>query len=270
MFITLSLIGFIIVIFITGKINAIFKFRKQVKRLFSESKSVSNLKFSKEQIKNLPEPVKKYFNHILKEGQPYISFVRIKHDGLFKAGIEKDWMDIKGEQYATTGKPGFIWKGTTRWFTARDMFISGKGRLIVSLLDLIQILDGKGRTYDQGELLRWLGESILYPTNLLPNDRLKWFPIDDSTAELRFSYKGLSLFFTIRFNETGEITEMETKRYMDLKTLETWLIKVGNYKELNGIIIPTTFEVLWRLAKGDFSYAKFNITEIEYDKPELF
>lgn len=63
---------------------------------------------------------------------------------------------------------------------------------------------------------------------------------------------------------------METKRYMGEDNLETWIIKATNYKELNNIIIPTDFAVLWRLDKGDFSYAKFNITEIEYDKSEKF
>ena len=63
---------------------------------------------------------------------------------------------------------------------------------------------------------------------------------------------------------------MENKRYMDLTNLETWVIKVSDYKELNKVIIPTRFEVLWRLEKANFSYAKFDITEIEYDKLAKF
>jgi hypothetical protein len=57
---------------------------------------------------------------------------------------------------------------------------------------------------------------------------------------------------------------------MDENHLEKWVIKVADYKEWNGVVIPTQFEVLWRLEKGDYSYAKFNITEIEYDKPMKF
>jgi hypothetical protein len=57
---------------------------------------------------------------------------------------------------------------------------------------------------------------------------------------------------------------------MDVNNLETWVIKVSDYKELNKVFIPTRFEILWRLEKGDFSYAKFIITEIEYDKPVKF
>ena len=82
-------------------------------------------------------------------------------------------MNTTGEQYATTGKPGFIWKGTTSMFVARDMYISDKGRLIVTLFCLFKVADAKGEKYNEGELLRWLSESVLYPTNLLPGEKLQ-------------------------------------------------------------------------------------------------
>ena len=263
-------IAFVVIILIIGRINLSIKFGVEVRELFSQSKNISAQVYHKAQLDGLPEPVQRYFKHILKEGQPYISYARIKHDGQFKTNLEKGWINITGEQYATTAKPGFIWKGTTLMFVARDMYISDKGRLIVSLFSVYNVADAKGEKYNEGELLRWLGESVLYPTNFLPNDRLQWLPIDSTTAKLTFNYKGLSLFFKITFNEIGEITEMQTKRYMGEKNLETWVIKATNYKELNNVFIPTAFDVLWRLDKGDFSYAKFNVTEVEYNKPHKF
>ncbi len=270
MIIVLSIVGLLVLTLLIGKINLSIQFRKEVKELFAQSKNSSDKTFHKNQLAHLPKPVQRYFNHILKDGQSYISYARIKHDGQFKTGLDKSWINIKGEQYATTEKPGFIWKGTTSMFTARDMYIGDKGRLVVSLLSLINVVNAKGAQYNQGELLRWLGESVLYPTNLLPTEKLQWFPIDSLTARLTFNYNGLSLFFITTFNEIGEIIQMETKRYMDEKNLEIWVIKLANYKEINAVVVPTTFEVLWRLAKGDFSYAKFNITEVEYNKPEKF
>lgn len=270
MIITFSIIGVLLLTLLIGRINLSIKFSREVNELFAQSKNISGQAFHKSQLDSLPEPVQRYFNHILKEGQPYISYARIRHDGQFKTGLDKSWINIKGEQYATTGKPGFIWKGTTSMFVARDMYISDKGRLIATLFSVYNVADAKGEKYNEGELLRWLGESVLYPTNFLPYNRLQWAPIDVNTAKLTFNYKGLSLFFKITFNDIGEITEMETNRYMGDKGLETWVIKATNYKHLNNVLIPTVFDVLWRLDKGDFSYAKFNITEVEYDKPEKF
>ena len=132
------------------------------------------------------------------------------------------------------------------------------------------MVDGKGKAYNQGELLRWLGESVLYPTNLLPSENLHWEPIDHLHAKFTFSYNGVSLFYLVTFNEAGEIIELETKRYMDSMHLETWIIKLANYKEMNKVTIPTVFEVLWRLKSGHLSYAKFNMTKVEYDNPKMF
>lgn len=271
MVILLSFIGLLALLLIVGSVNMSAKFSNEVKELFAQSKNISDKRFHLSQLDGLPDPVQRYFKHILKEGQPYISYARIKHDGQFKSGLKKDWMDIKGEQYATTEKPGFIWKGTTSRFIARDMYIAGKGRLIVTLFSLFNVVDAKGKEkYDMSELIRWLGESILYPTNLLPSDRLTWIHMDSTKAKFTYDYNGLSLFFIITFNEIGEITEMETKRYMDENNLQTWIIKATQYKEINNMIIPLNFDVLWKLPAGDFSYAKFNITKIEYDRPEKF
>jgi hypothetical protein len=265
-----SILGLVMLTLLIGKIFSSMQFSKQIKTLFAHSKNISDQTFQKSQLEGLPEPVQRYFNLVLKEGQPYISSVRMKHDGHFKTGFDKDWINITGEQYATAEKPGFIWKGSTTFFSALDLYIEDQGRLTVSLLSLVKIMDGKGATYNQGELLRWLGESVLYPTNLLPSERMQWFPIDDHTAKCTFTYKELSLFFICTFNAAGEITEMQTRRYMDEKHMETWVIKVSDYQEMNQVKIPTKFEVLWRLPKGDFSYAKFNIKTVEYNILEQF
>ena len=105
--------------------------------LFAQSENISDKRFSYDQISGLPEPVQHYFKHVLKEGQPYISYVRLMHDGFFKPGQKKDWVEIEGEQYFTSDKPGFIWKARTSLVTVRDMYISGKGRIIVSLFFLL-------------------------------------------------------------------------------------------------------------------------------------
>ena len=264
----IALIG---LIFSIGKINLFIKFKSEVKQLFAESKNIEDKKFSYLQLEGLPKPVQRYFKHVLKEGQKYTSYIRLKHNGQFKTDLKKDWVNITGEQYFTTEKPGFIWKGTTSMFVARDMYIANEGRLIATIFSTINVVDIHGKQqYNESELLRWLSESVWFPTNLLPSERLQWTAIDDSSAKLTFEYRGLSLFYIITFNYKGEIIEMETKRYMDEKRLETWIIKPDTYEEKMGIIIPTHAEVFWRLKDGDFSYANFYVQKIEYDMPEKF
>ena len=262
--ILIVLVIVLLIVLIIGRINLLLQFRSQVKLLFASSTKQIPATYSMSQLIGLPAPVKLYFKKVLSEGQPYINKVSMTHTGLFKTGIDKGWVRIKGEQYATTKKPGFIWKGTTALFTARDMFLEDKGHLIVSLFAVFNVVNGSGMEYDQGELSRWLAESVLYPTNLLPSERLQWTAIDATHARIIFKYLSISLFFIVTFNAAGEITELETKRFMDDKNLETWIVKVADYSYRNLILVPTYFEVLWRLKDTDLCYAKFKMKKIKY------
>ncbi len=266
-FLLFVIVGFVLLLRINFSRNS-RQFSALVGNFFSKSKSIEDQRFSFSQIETLPTPVQRYFRLVLKEDQPYISYVRILHNGYFKTNLRKNWISIKGKQYFNIENPGFIWQGTTSFFTARDMYMNGEGSLVVSIMSLYNIIDSKGPEFDQGELLRWLSESVWFPTNLLPSEKLAWTEMDDFSANLEFTYKDLKLKYIVTFNTKGEITELETKRYMDKDHLETWIAKISDYKNLNDISVPTNIEVSWRLANIDFSYAHFFVKKIEYDVPK--
>lgn len=259
--------GLTVLLFFVGKINLAIRFRRQVRNLFSKSALIATKCFSRAQLTGLPDPVRKYFELTLKEGQPYISYVSLRHDGLFRPGIKKPWVSIRGVEYFTTKNPGYVWKGRTSLFTARDMYLGNKGRLIVSLLSFLPIVNAKGAKYDQGELLRWLAESVWFPTNLLPSHRLTWLPMDEQTAGLVFNFRGIRLSLIVRFNLSGEIREIESTRYMDAGKEEIWICRMTDYQFREGMRIPISTEALWRLPEGDISYARFNLKQIIYNKP---
>lgn len=266
----LTTICILITVLAALQLNAARKFNLQVASLFAQSESISAQIFSYLQLAGLPEPVEKYFKHVLKKGQPYISYARLKHDGQFKTGFKRDWVNINGEQYFTMQQPGFIWKGKTSLFTALDGYIAGEGRLVVKLFSLFKIADGKGLSYNEGELLRWLAESVWFPTNLLPSAKLNWVPINSLSAILNYKCNNLCLTFIVRFNDAGEIEEMETTRYMDKNKSAPWICRMSAYKEVSNFIVPTKVEAVWRLRQTDFIYAKFNVKKIEYNKPQIF
>ena len=265
MLILFVILGAIALVFVIGKLNLTYQFNNEVKTLLAQSKPVPGQKFNLSQVADLPEPAQRYFKHVLKIGQPYINHVSLTHDGQFKMGLDKAWMDIEGEQYFTTTKPGFIWKGSTWMFTAFDSYINDSGRLVAWVLSCIKVANSKGESFNEGELQRWLAESVWFPTNLLPSQWLAWSAIDAQTAKLTFNYKNVSFYFTVTFNEIGEIKQMETQRFMTETKRERWICQFSDYQNRNGVTIPLLGEVSWRLDKGALSYAKFNVKTIKYD-----
>ncbi|NIJ52570.1 DUF6544 family protein [Dyadobacter arcticus] len=266
----LAVIAIATILYFAGKVSVYLQFKEEIARLFSKHDLTSRKEFKYADLTDLPQPVQHYFRHVLKEGQPYIASARLLHDGQFKTDLKKDWVNMSGEEYFTTGKPGFVWKGTTLLFTARDMYIANQGRLVVSLFNLIKVLDGKGPKYDEGELLRWLGESACFPTNLLPSENLEWLPVDDDSAKLNFRHEGIFISFVVTFDNNHEIIQMETERYMDDVRKEKWINKTSDHEVHNDVLIPTLLEAGWQLKEGYFPYAKFKIRKIEYDKSEMF
>lgn len=241
----------------------------QVEKLFSESKILKDQTFHHKRITELPKPVQTYFRYALEEGQPYLIRLRLKHIGRFKIGVGKDWVDITGEQYFTAQPPGFVWLGKTRAFHARDSYVANKRNLSVYLFGFLRIVNKKGNTLNQAELLRWLGESVCMPTNLLPNDYISWTAINDSTAKLTMNYNGMSVYYDVHFNTAGQITKIETERYME-DTKKSWVGEVSNYKEVEGMMIPANIKAGWMLNDEKYNYADFYVTEFDFDNPNKF
>ena len=242
---------------------------KDIEKLFVASENISGKVYTSKQIKDLPVPVQRYFKYSLEDYQPYISYARLQHGGQFRTKPDQKWMSIKGEEYFTAQKPGFVWLGKVPLFSAKDVYIDGNGYLKVKLLSLIKIVDVKGKEVDQGELLRWLGEAPLFPTALLPSENLRWVPIDNDSAKVIFTDKNLTVEGVFYFNEEGQITQFKTKRYKD-KTLENFTGYCGDYRTVDGMKVPFYLEATWNLESGDFSYAKFKVTKIEYNNPSKF
>jgi len=266
MTITCSIIGIILLILLLGKTSMHFKFKKQVSELFENAETLSDRIYNSSQLTGLPYPVQQYFKYALKDGQHYISSVQLEHKGLFKTNLKKEYITITGEQYFSVQPPQFIWKGTTLMFTAIDSYIADIGNLKVSIMNIFTAVDGKGITFNEAELQRWVSESVWFPTNLLPSEKIQWSALNADTAKLSFSYKEVSFDYIVTFNEAGQIVAMETQRFMTVAKREKWICRMSNYKEIDNIKIPFAAEASWKLYTGNHSYAKFEIQKIAYNK----
>jgi hypothetical protein len=244
--------------------------RQDVRALFASATDAAPRRYHEAQLAGLPAPVQRYFRRVLPEGQPYLRGARLRHTGQFKTGLDKGWVDIEGEQYLVAGPPGFIWQGTTSQFTARDEYVNGHGRLRVRLLGAVPVVDGAGPHFDQGELLRWLGECAWLPTALLPSEQLQWSAVDEHSARLSLTHNGQTLGFLVRFNAQDELVQCETQRYFAENQLLPWQGRFSAYRELHGVRVPMQGEALWVLDGQERSYARFTVQDLHYKPLEPF
>ena len=247
-----------------ARLLAARQLRRRVRALFAGSTDVAGQTYHEAQLVGLPAPVQRYFRGVLPEGQHYLRGVRLRHTGQFKAALQQGWTSIEGEEYLVADPPSFIWQGATRWFTARDSYVRGHGHLGVRLLGAVPILCGAGPSYDQGELLRWLGESTWLPTALLPSRQVQWSAVDEDSARLSLTHGGQTVHYLVRFNARHEIAQCETERYQGETRLLPWIGRFSHYRKVLGVRVPMQLEALWVQDGRQCPYARFTVQELEY------
>jgi hypothetical protein len=207
------------------------------------------------------------------DGQKYIGYVSLSHGGTFRPSPDQNWMNIDGVEYFTIENPGFFWFASIKpvpvlSITARDMYYNGKGNMLIKAASLYTISDARGDEMDEGALMRWLAEAIWYPTAFLPSEMLQWTAINESSAKVTFQNSGMSVSLVFYFNDIGQVTEIRGDRYRsvgDSFSRDEWVGYCSDYRQVDGMMIPHYVDITWNLAAGEYSYARFTITEIEFD-----
>lgn len=252
------------------------KVKEEVDFLFGSNLKKERQVIQKEDLLGLPLPVQKWLERSGIIGKEKIVFARLKQKGSMRLKEDGPWMRAEAEQYFTTDKPGFIWKAKVHmapsiYFAGMDKYREGKGSMSIKVLSLIPVVDARGPEVDQGTLLRYLGEMAWFPTAAL-NDYIKWEPVDSNSARATMSYKGVTASAVFTFDNNGDLAGLIAKRYRETGgkyVLDDWEVIAKDYKEFQGIRIPDKLEVIWKLKTGDFTWYRVEVTNAEYNNPEV-
>lgn len=246
----------------------------EIDRLMEDAYNPVIKLFDYSMLQGLPEPVKRYFKHVLPERTPFIQSVKLVQDGYLSTKPGADWKRLKAYQYFATTEPGFIWLGEVNIIplikiTARDKYYQGNGEMRVRFANIFDIAMVAGDEMDVSALVRYLSEGVWFPTALLPSKNLRWEAVDSTSAKAHLTDGKITVSGVFHFNEAGEIIRMTTdERYMfkDGKNIrEKWSVYCGKYREFEGLKVPAYGEAEWNLDEGDYKYFKSDITDIKFN-----
>lgn len=222
----------------------------------------------------LPEPAQRYLRYARVPGQEPIRTIRLKQQGFMRQGADQQkWLPLVAEQKFTTSPPSLLWRGAIRplplvSISATDQFSHGHGVMRVKLWPFIPMGHAQGPEIDQGELQRYMGEMVWFPTAWL-SDAIEWQGIDDHSVRAILREAGIEAAVVLHINEQGQLTQLTAERYREVHgtyKLEKWSVEVQDYHEVSGMRIPTVVEVTWHLAEGEFTWFRCKIIEIEYNQ----
>ena len=269
----LVIIIFLVVV-VSFLANVLFeqKVKKEVKELLDNNVKNKGEIIQKADLAGLPLCVQKWLEYSQVIGKEKITTVHSKQKAMMRMKEGQPWLPVEAEQYFTIDKPGFIWKAKIKaapllHIAGRDKYFEGKGSMLIKILSLITVADARGKEMDQGTLVRYLAETVWFPTAAL-SSYIKWEEIDADSARATMSYGGVTASGVFVFNEKGEVINFIAERYMESNgryVLETWSTPMKDYKEFNGIRIPAKGEIVWKLKTGDFNWYQVEVAEIEYN-----
>ncbi len=227
----------------------------------------------------LPAALQRYLAYAIEEERGNPGFVRLRHGGVFRLKPDAEWLPILGEEYFHASEPGFLWQGVVKtnpltWVRARDKYIGGKGEMLIRLRGALILGQSTGEEMDRSSLLRYLAEMPWFPTSFRTVEGIEWTEIDPHTVEAAMTHAGKTVTGRFHIDDGGEITAFSSGdrfREVDGTPVRTmWKGSYRNYREVDGMRVPHDVEVLWELEEGDFSYARFQLTTIEFDVPAPF
>jgi hypothetical protein len=242
-------------------------------KLIDGQRTIKPQIYDRQEIEGLPAPVQRYFQAVLKDGQPIVAAVNLTQQGLFNMSETKTkWSPFTATQFVTTQRPGFDWDARIQMAPGvsafvHDAYMLGGGSLHASLLGLFTVADVRDTPQAaQGELLRFFAEMPWYATALLPSQGVRWEAIDNTSAHATMTDGATTVSLVFRFNAEGTIETMRAEaRYRDKLTTMPWSGRFWDYSTCNGMLIPLEGEVGWEYPEGLRLYYKGKVTEINYE-----
>ncbi len=268
------------VIFVVTAVLGALRWEAKTQELRAKLESARTPIFPKRvdfrELEGLPAPVQRFLRTALKDGQPVVAGVRVRHSGTFNMGEDvENWKPFSSNQRVITRRAGFDWDARVSMLPGlnvrvHDAYLAGEGILHAALLGLITLVDMRGTgEVARGELMRFFAEAAWYPTALLPSQGVRWEALDERSAQGTLTDGAVTLSLIFTFGEDGLIETVCARsrgRTVGGGIVPTpWCGRFWNYQERAGMLIPLEGEVAWLLPGGARPYWRGRITDIDYE-----
>jgi hypothetical protein len=178
------------------------------------------------------------------------------------------WTPFTAEERIDAAESSFCWNarfGGSRLgsYVVTDAFEEGHGRLTVKLGGVLQVKKVVGPDADQGELQRYLSSILMCPPALLNHPSLEWTTASPRTLRVRDRKGPAGATVDLEIDAAGRpgTCRADRPRIAGKETLLTpWAGVCTEFREWEGLHIPSRIEVCWYLDDGPFTYFRGELT----------
>jgi len=238
------------------------RFEKDVRKHFEHSDIELDIPTERE-ITLLPEPVQKYCSvaGFLDKFKMKSMYAHMRSVPL-KESNHKPPMIVDYTLYLFAHEPVRLAYIKTSMFgipfEGYDSTQDGVGFMQGVIGKVITLFNQTGAEMDKGQLLTYLGESILLSSALL-SPYITWESIDANRAKATITYKGISGSGVFTFSNDGFVESFYTAERAQIQSngkisYPGWSVVYENYKLEKGIYRPKNIKAIWHEQDGDLVY----------------
>jgi len=231
-------------------------------------------RFYTEEIAQLPAPVQRYFSFALSPAQPMVVAAHAQSHGEFRLRLGGGWHAFTAMQHFSTSPRAFVWDAKIHVaplvnVDVADRYLHGEGAIDARALSVVPVVTEHGTPeLAAGELMRYLAETVMMPTALLPSSGVQWSPVDDDSARATLTDRDTTVSAVFYFGPRGEIARVNAQRYRDVDgtaVLTPWVGHFRDYRSIQGMMVPMYGEVAWIVRGGIMAYFRGRTTNITFE-----
>jgi hypothetical protein len=249
-------------------------FENEVTNGLKQTASIPDSILTEADIQQLPEPVKKYIRYAGALGKPKVTHFKAEFTGKIRKNAASEWMPLTSVQYNFMGASErlFFLDATMKSLPVAGFhcFKNGTAYMDIRLFSLFKVQYQTGKEMGVSETVTFFNDMCCLAPATLIDKRIKWLETDGDKAKASFTNNGITISAWLYFNDKGELINFITDdRYAagdnNTFTKRRWSTPLRDYKETGGYNLFGNAETIYRYPEGEFCYATFSLTRVEYN-----
>ncbi|HEX9314569.1 MAG TPA: DUF6544 family protein [Actinomycetota bacterium] len=223
--------------------------------------------FSPAEVRDLPEPVRRYFEAAIAPGTPLAAAAVLRMRGRLKLG--RRWLPFRARQVLAPHR-GFVWAARVGGLiTGSDRYAGGTGGMDWRLLGLVPLVHAAGEDVSRSAAARGAAESVWVPTTLLPRFGVAWSATDTHHITARYALDANVVEVHFTLDDQANVRSVAFDRWGDPGETGEWAwypagMDVTRTTTFEGLTIPSAGRFGWffgteRWPEGEFF--RFHLTD---------
>ena len=248
------------------------KYQEEVNTGLQQKEYFQNSVLTETDIRQLPEPVKRYLRYTGSIGKPKVNCFKVEFTGKIRKNEQSEWMPFASEQYNFMETPTrlFFMKAKMKGLPVDGYhcFKDGVAFMDIRLFSLFKVQYMDGEEMSLSETVTFFNDMCCLAPPTLIDKRIKWLEVETNKVKASFTNNNITVFAWLYFNDKGELTNfISDDRYSaDAGKQLPWATPLSDYQEINGYKLFQNAEVIYSYPDRDLCYGTFKLITVKYNK----